>query len=75
MSRASIKSFLTLVAVTSAMTSTAALASEAKRAPAGYSADGGAIETVFMPHRDRITLCLSSQIGCGLACPPETVPV
>ncbi|HIV76282.1 aldose epimerase family protein [Sphingomonas yabuuchiae] len=33
------------------MTSTAALASEAKRAPAGYSADGGAIETVTLTNK------------------------
>ncbi|OMJ31011.1 galactose mutarotase [Sphingomonas sp. Sph1(2015)] len=51
MSMASIKSFLTLVAVTSAMTSTAALASEAKRAPAGYAAEGGAIETVTLTNK------------------------
>ncbi|GAA3254341.1 galactose mutarotase [Sphingomonas yabuuchiae] len=48
---ASIKSFLTLVAVTSAMTSTAALASEAKRAPAGYATEGGAIETVTLTNK------------------------
>lgn len=51
MSMASIKSFLTLVAVTSVMTSTAALASEVKRAPAGYSAEGGAIETVTLTNK------------------------
>ena len=51
MSMASIKSFLTLVAVTSAMTSTAALASEAKRAPAGYAAEGSAIETVTLTNK------------------------
>ena len=51
MSRASIKSFLTLVAVTSAMTSTPALASEAKRAAAGQSADGAAIEAVTLTNK------------------------
>ncbi len=51
MSRASIKSFLTLVAVTSAMTSTTALASEAKRAPAGQSSDGAAIEAVTLTNK------------------------
>ena len=51
MSVASIKSFLTLVAVTSAMTSTAALASEAKRAPAGHSVEGAAIESVTLTNK------------------------
>ncbi len=51
MSRASIKSFLTLVAVTSIMTSTAALASEAKRTPAGQLADGAAIEAVTLTNK------------------------
>lgn len=51
MSRASIKSFLTLVAVTSVMTSTAALASEAKRTPAGQLADGAAIEAVTLTNK------------------------
>ncbi|PYS96219.1 MAG: 23S rRNA (adenine(2503)-C(2))-methyltransferase RlmN [Acidobacteria bacterium] len=30
--------------------------------------DGGEIESVYMVHGRRITLCLSSQIGCPLAC-------
>jgi len=31
--------------------------------------DGGnAIETVFIPDKGRGTLCVSSQVGCGLAC-------
>lgn len=30
--------------------------------------DGGEIETIFIPQGERITLCLSSQIGCPLAC-------
>ena len=51
MSRASIKSFLTLVAVTTVMTSTAALASEAKRSPAGQLADGAAIEAVTLTNK------------------------
>ncbi len=29
---------------------------------------GGAVETVFMAQRDRITLCVSSQVGCALMC-------
>lgn len=31
-------------------------------------ADGASIETVDIPERDRRTLCISSQAGCGLAC-------
>lgn len=30
--------------------------------------DGNAIETVFIPESDRGTLCISSQVGCGLNC-------
>ncbi len=30
--------------------------------------DGNRIETVFIPDRDRGTLCLSSQVGCALNC-------
>jgi 23S rRNA (adenine2503-C2)-methyltransferase len=29
---------------------------------------GGKVETVFMVQRDRVTLCLSSQVGCALDC-------
>jgi 23S rRNA (adenine2503-C2)-methyltransferase len=29
---------------------------------------GNAIETVFIPEEDRGTLCVSSQVGCALAC-------
>ena len=29
---------------------------------------GSAIETVFIPERDRGTLCISSQVGCALNC-------
>ena len=29
---------------------------------------GNAIETVFIPENDRGTLCVSSQVGCALAC-------
>jgi 23S rRNA (adenine2503-C2)-methyltransferase len=29
---------------------------------------GGAVETVFMVQRGRITLCVSSQVGCALGC-------
>ena len=31
-------------------------------------AGGGMVETVFMRHSDRVTLCLSSQVGCALDC-------
>lgn len=31
-------------------------------------AGGGAVETVYMVDRDRVTLCLSSQVGCALGC-------
>ncbi|WP_308388581.1 23S rRNA (adenine(2503)-C(2))-methyltransferase RlmN [Acidithiobacillus sp. AMEEHan] len=31
-------------------------------------ADGNAIETVFIPEEERGTLCISSQVGCSLAC-------
>ncbi len=31
-------------------------------------ADGNCIETVFIPASDRATLCVSSQVGCGLNC-------
>jgi len=31
-------------------------------------AEGGAVEAVHMVHRDRVTLCLSSQVGCSLDC-------
>ncbi|MFU8798011.1 MAG: 23S rRNA (adenine(2503)-C(2))-methyltransferase RlmN, partial [Gammaproteobacteria bacterium] len=30
--------------------------------------DGNCIETVFIPEDDRGTLCVSSQVGCALAC-------
>ena len=29
---------------------------------------GQAVETVFIPERDRGTLCISSQVGCALDC-------
>ena len=31
-------------------------------------ADGNCIETVFIPEAERGTLCVSSQVGCGLNC-------
>lgn len=31
-------------------------------------ADGNSVETVFIPEDDRGTLCVSSQVGCGLNC-------
>lgn len=30
--------------------------------------DGVALETVLMPYRDRVTVCVSSQAGCALGC-------
>ena len=30
--------------------------------------DGSLIETVYMPYTDRITICLSSQVGCAMGC-------
>jgi 23S rRNA (adenine2503-C2)-methyltransferase len=30
--------------------------------------DGKQIEGVFMPYADRVTLCLSSQVGCAMGC-------
>jgi 23S rRNA (adenine2503-C2)-methyltransferase len=32
-------------------------------------AGGAAVETVLMAYPDRVTLCVSSQAGCGMACP------
>ena len=31
-------------------------------------ADGAVIESVYLPEGDRRTVCVSSQVGCGLAC-------
>lgn len=31
-------------------------------------AEGNAVETVFIPEKTRGTLCISSQVGCGLNC-------
>lgn len=30
--------------------------------------DGNAVETVHIPEQDRVTLCVSTQAGCGLGC-------
>ena len=30
--------------------------------------DGGVVETVYIPEPDRATLCVSTQVGCGLGC-------
>ncbi|MGH2570273.1 MAG: radical SAM protein, partial [bacterium] len=30
--------------------------------------DGGAVESLFMPTEKRVTLCISSQVGCTLDC-------
>ena len=43
-----------------------------RRPPArrcGAAHDGTLIESVLMRYPDRITLCVSSQAGCGMACP------
>ena len=32
------------------------------------SFDGPCIETVYIPEKNRATLCISSQVGCGLNC-------
>lgn len=31
--------------------------------------DGAMVESVLMRYPDRVTLCISSQVGCGMACP------
>ena len=31
--------------------------------------DGTLLESVLMKYPDRATLCISSQAGCGMACP------
>jgi 23S rRNA (adenine2503-C2)-methyltransferase len=31
--------------------------------------DGVLVESVLMAYRDRVTVCVSSQAGCGMACP------
>lgn len=31
-------------------------------------ADGNAVESVLIPEEDRTTLCISSQVGCAMAC-------
>lgn len=31
-------------------------------------ADGNCVETVYIPEKTRATLCISSQVGCGLNC-------
>jgi 23S rRNA (adenine2503-C2)-methyltransferase len=31
--------------------------------------DGALVESVLMRYRDRVTMCVSSQAGCGMACP------
>lgn len=30
--------------------------------------DGGSIESVLIPDKDRLTLCISSQVGCAMKC-------
>ena len=31
--------------------------------------DGSLVESVLMAYRDRVTVCISSQAGCGMNCP------
>ena len=31
--------------------------------------DGALVESVLMRYPDRVTMCVSSQAGCGMACP------
>src|SRR6202007_1834708 len=31
--------------------------------------DGALVESVLMAYSDRVTMCVSSQAGCGMACP------
>jgi 23S rRNA (adenine2503-C2)-methyltransferase len=31
-------------------------------------ADGARVQSVLMPDKDRLTLCVSTQVGCGFAC-------
>lgn len=31
-------------------------------------ADGRSVESVLMPHKNRISLCISSQVGCAMGC-------
>src|SRR4051794_41806210 len=31
--------------------------------------DGALVESVLMKYPDRVTMCVSSQAGCGMACP------
>lgn len=31
-------------------------------------ADGAAVETVLLPHKDGLTICLSTQVGCAMGC-------
>src|SRR3982751_343214 len=30
--------------------------------------DGATVESVLIPDRDRLTLCVSTQVGCGMGC-------
>ena len=33
-----------------------------------FAADGAQVESVLIPEADRTTLCVSTQVGCALAC-------
>ncbi|WP_119069726.1 23S rRNA (adenine(2503)-C(2))-methyltransferase RlmN [Rubrobacter indicoceani] len=43
-------------------------ASDGTRKYLFHTADGHAIETVMIPERDRRTVCISTQVGCPMAC-------
>jgi 23S rRNA (adenine2503-C2)-methyltransferase len=48
---------------------TQSLVSEDRSTKHGFElVDGKQVEGVHMPYRDRTTLCLSSQVGCAMAC-------
>src|SRR3972149_8365277 len=41
---------------------------EGKGGSGGVSEDGNSIESVLIPDEDRLTLCISTQVGCKLNC-------
>jgi 23S rRNA (adenine2503-C2)-methyltransferase len=43
-------------------------ASDGTRKYLFYTHDGHAIETVMIPEKDRRTVCISTQVGCAMAC-------
>ena len=44
------------------------LATDGTRKYLLYTRDGHAIETVMIPEKDRRTVCISTQVGCPMAC-------